>query len=416
MRQLSLIAVVLLLLTPPLGAQDQFLPAMHAQLDAIERQVSQLRQLEGLANAPMRFPSPADLETYLRRRFARDFPPQKLATDLVFYRALELAPAGIDLERLYFAFIRDWIGGYYDIERDIMNIVAYDGVLRHELLPIPYQVTYAHEYVHALQDQHFDLRRIIDRAEASDNRDLRLAVQALIEGDANYVMGKFFHGLLERDSGQVERAYAALPASNFDPAMPGVIIAATQFPYRQGHFFVSELVRALGWDGVDRALRERPPQTTEQIYHPERYLAGEGAIPVEMPDLTAIVGGGWRLRYDGPVGEFYLRQHLNAVLDEGRVDMMASGWGGDRMRIYSNDADDHLTWVIAQVWDTAEDASEFYNHYRYALRLRFPSRSADGVCWIGGAAYCIKRISARETRISSAPQSETALALLSADG
>lgn len=415
MRQFSLIAVVLLLLTLPLSAQDQFLPAVHAQLDAIERHVNKLRQLEALTNAPMSFPSPAELETFLRRRFARDFPPQKLATDLVFYRALELAPAGIDLERLYFDFIRDWIGGYYDMERDIMNIVAYDGVLRHELLPIPYQVTYAHEYVHALQDQHFDLQRIIDQAEASDNRDLRLAVQALIEGDANYVMGKFVHALLERDSGQVERAYAALPAVDIDPAMPAVIIAATQFPYRQGQYFVAELVKALGWRGVDRALRERPPQTTEQIYHPGRYLAGEGAIPVDLPDLTAIVGGDWRLRYDGPVGEFYLRQHLYALLDQGRVDMMASGWGGDHMRIYSNDADDDLIWVIEQIWDTADDASEFYNHYRYALRLRFPSRSADGICWTGDAAVCIKRIGARQTRISSAPQSETALALLSAD-
>ena len=290
MRQFNLIAVVLLLLTLPLSAQDQFLAPMHAQLDAIEREVSQLRQLEGLTHAPMSFPSPGELESFLRRRIAEDFPPQKLATDLIFYRALELAPADIDLERLYFDFIRDWIGGYYDMERDIMNIVAYDGIVRHELLPIPYQVTYAHEYVHALQDQHFDLGRIIDQADAADNRDLRLAVGALIEGDANYIMGKFFQGLLERDSAQVEQAYAALPEVNIDPALPGVIVAAMRFPYRQGHYFVAELVGALGWEGVDRALRERPPQTTEQIYHPGRYLAGEGAIPVDVPDSSAIVG------------------------------------------------------------------------------------------------------------------------------
>lgn len=415
MRQFSLCAVVLLLLTPPLGAQDQFLPAMQAQLEAIRRYVSELRQLEELTHAPMNFPAPAELQTFLRRRFAEDFPPQKLATDLVFYRALELAPADIDLERLYFAFISDWIGGYYDMERDIMNIVTYDGVLRHELLPIPYQVTYAHEYVHALQDQHFDLQRIIDQAEAADNRDLRLAAQALIEGDANYVMGIFFQELLERDAGRVERAYAALPEANIDPAMPNVIIAATHFPYQQGHTFVAELVKALGWEGVDRALRERPPQTTEQIYHPQRYLAGEIAMPVPTPDLAEIVGSGWRLRYDGPVGEFYLRQHLALRLDFARVNQMADGWGGDRLLIYSDAAGEQLQWVLYQLWDTIDDASEFYNHYRYALRLRFPSRSADGVCWSGEVAVCVKRIGARETRVSSAPRSETALELLTQD-
>lgn len=412
MRKFSLVAVYLLLLILPIRAQDHFVPALNAQLDAIETSVRQLRQLEELATSPLKFPSSTELEAHLRHRFARDFPPQKLAADLIFYRALGLAPAGIDLESLYFEFVLDWIGGYYDVDSDYMNIVAYDGIIRDELLSIPYQVTYAHEYVHALQDQHFDLERIIEQADRANNRDLRLAAQSLIEGDASYVMGQFFRNLLELDSLQVERAYAALPELHINPQLPVVIIDATQFPYRQGHSFVAELVAALGWEGVDKALREDPPQTTEQIYHPQRYLDDEGALPVEMPDLSAMVGDGWRLAYDGPVGEFYLRQHLFVMLDERRVNFMASGWGGDRMQIYSNTADDQLQWALVQRWDTAEDAAEFYNNYRFALRQRFPSRSPDGACWSGQVVLCIARIGRRETRISSAPRTETAFALL----
>ena len=418
MRKLTLVAAALILVMLPLSAQDQFAPAMHAQLDDIERRVTQLRQLEELATSPLRFPSAAEFEAHLRHRFAKDFPPEKLATDLIFYRALNLAPAGIDLESLYFEFVQGWIGGYYDVDSENMNIVAYDGRIRDGLLSIPYQVTYAHEYVHALQDQHFDLQRIIDQTDLADNHDLRLAVQSLIEGDANYVMGQFFQDLLERDSLQVERAYATLPELSINPAMPAVIIAATQFPYRQGHIFVAELVRALGWEGVDRAMREDPPQTTEHIYHPQRYLAGESAIPVDMPDLSGIVGASWRLAYDGPVGEFYLRQHLYALLEERRfsiISMIASGWGGDHMQVYTSARHDQLTWALYQRWDTGEDAAEFFNGYRFALRRRFSTRSTDDICWTGEVVWCIARVGRRETRISSAPNRETALSLLRLD-
>jgi len=43
-------------------------------------------------------------------------------------------------------------------------------------------MTFAHEFVHALQDQQYDLARL--RGRPSVNADQSLAVQAVIEGDA----------------------------------------------------------------------------------------------------------------------------------------------------------------------------------------------------------------------------------------
>ena len=342
MTKTAIIAVLLMLITPALRAQDDISPAMKKQLDAVERAVVQLRQLELLDDAPLTFPSRPQLEAFLRRRLADDFPPESLAADLLFYRALDLAPAGLELETALFEFWLTWIGGYYDIETDRVNLVFGADEAAADMLTIPQQVIYAHELIHALQDQHFDLERIIDEANQGRNRDRRLAVHALFEGDANFIMMAFLHRLMELDPGAVSRAYAALPELQIDKALPDIIIQAIEFPYRNGHDFVEQLTHALGWKGVNAAFRDNPPSTTEQIYHPQRYLAGEGPIPVDMPDATAIVGEGWQLSYDGPVGEFYLRQHLALYLNPPQVDSVASGWGGDRLQIYTDDTGDQL--------------------------------------------------------------------------
>ena len=44
------------------------------------------------------------------------------------------------------------------------------------------EVTFAHELVHALQQQHFDIRSLNEAAE--ENSDTQAALAALIEGDA----------------------------------------------------------------------------------------------------------------------------------------------------------------------------------------------------------------------------------------
>ena len=415
MGKLFLIPLFLLFAVGPAGAQDEVTTAMQEQLRDIQQQVIQRRELNLLAEAPLTFPSLSELKAFLRRRFVQDYPPEQLEVDLLIMRALDLAPPGLELESALRDFWLKWIGGYYNIVNDSVNIVvrAEDG--NSDTLTIPQQVIYAHEIVHALQDQHFDLERIIDDANQGHDRDRRLAMYALFEGDANYIMIDFLRRLNDADADAVNLAYSGLPEPESDPAVPPVIINAIEFPYRQGYQFVAELVTALGWEGVNKALRDNPPQTTEQIYHPQRYLAGEGAMPVSIPDLGQAIGTQWRTAYDGPVGEFFLRQHLEVYLAAHQADDVASGWGGDRMRIYTNEADDQLIWVLYQVWDTPGDAREFAGGYQHLLERRYRQVSDDGLCWVAQTTHCMAQVGESGTRISAAPDKNRALALLALD-
>ncbi|MDE2820689.1 MAG: hypothetical protein OXI40_13230 [Chloroflexota bacterium] len=406
------IALLLFFALPSASAQDGVTVAMREQLLEIQQQVIERRELDLLSEAPLTFPSRGELNAFLKRRFLEDYPPQQLEIDLVFLRALDLAPPELDLEAALRDFWLTWIGGYYNIIDGSINIVvrAEDGAL--DALTIPQQVIYAHEIVHALQDQHFDLERIIDDANKDGNRDRRLAIHALFEGDANYIMIDFLRRLSAADSDAVNRAYAAVREAGSEPEIPPVIIEAIEFPYRQGYLFIVELIAALGWEGVNQALRDNPPQTTEQIYHPQRYLAGEGAIPVSLPDHGEIVGVEWRSAYDGPVGEFFLRQHLGVYLAEFQADDLASGWGGDRMRVFTNETDDQLIWVLYQKWDSPHEAGEFARGYQHLLERRYRQVSADGRCWVAETTHCLAQVGEKETRISAAPRVEQALALL----
>ena len=73
------------------------------------------------------------------------------------------------------------------------------------------------------------------------------------------------------------------------------------------------------------------PTTTEQILHPEKYLAGEGALPVSLPPLTPALGAGWRSLLGSSFGEFSLQNLLllGLAADRVLVQRAAAGWGGD---------------------------------------------------------------------------------------
>lgn len=410
-----IVALLLLTAFAASRAQEDASEPLSEQLHSIQRKVIFFRGLERLAETSLHFPAPAELETFLSRQFRRDYPPRQQKSDQVFLQALELAPAGLDLEAALRDYWLAWLGGYYDVTDGSINIALHAEHDASDSLTVFQQIIYAHEFAHALQDQHFNLKRIIDESNIAGDRDRRLATHALFEGDAEYITREFLDSLFVREPEAVMQAYADYEEPEHDPNIPPVIYRASEFPYRQGLQFVEALLAARGWGAVNQALRDNPPQSTEQIYHPQRYLAGEGAMPVTMPDLDTIVGGEWRRAYDGPVGEFYLRQHLSLFLAPAQTDALASGWGGDRMRIFSNAADDRLQWALYQKWDTPQDAREFAQGYRQLLERRFGQVSADERCWLAERTVCLALVGAHETRLAAAPSPQNALALLALD-
>jgi hypothetical protein len=166
-----------------------------------------------------------------------------LQAELEAWRGLRfLEPVEVETESPQ----REGVAGYYDPATNRLVIdPARKGRFQRGLL--------LHELQHALQDQHFDLERVAEAA--GDTEEARLAVSALVEGEAMLAVIELMDYDFEKVAGIADQA-------EIDPE------ETDRFRYGAG----SRYVRALrdkcgGWKAVDRAFR-KPPRTTEEIQHP----------------------------------------------------------------------------------------------------------------------------------------------------
>lgn len=97
-------------------------------------------------------------------------------------------------------------------------------------------------------------------------------------------------------------------------AAPHVLRRTIVFPYQEGSQFVFGLyLQANGWSRINQAFQE-VPASTEQVLHPEKYISGEAPAPVQLPDLTGVLGDGWSLLRQDTLGELLLLAYLESVL------------------------------------------------------------------------------------------------------
>ena len=387
------------------------------ELATIEADIRRIRELQPLYRAQVEFVTKEEADRHFEQSYAEYSDPESVAQLHLFYQALDLIEPDDDLEALSLAYDKGVIAGYYQSGSETMVVILPDKTPMNAL-PLGQQtLTYAHEYVHALQDQHYDLDTFYDVTPESDSFDLQLSRSALIEGDANWVIFDYFLELWLENPVAVERAIEAEEDAQDEPAdVPAIFPAISHFKYEDGRNFIIELRAKRGWEGVDDAFRDTPPQTSEQIYHPKKYYRGEGAIEIEPPDHSALLEEGWRLAYDNTVGEFYLRQHLRTNLYKSDAAKLSKGWGGDRLRIFTHPANDEMMWVWYQVWDNDRETSQFAAEYPHFLDLRYDWVDSDGLCWSGETTHCFAQINETETRISMAADRSTALALLQLQG
>lgn len=286
---------------------------------------------------------------------------EELRTTQQVLEGLGLLDKGIDLEEAVDSLYGAAVAGFYDPEKD-------DLVVRGDQLTVAVRTTLVHEFVHALQDQHFD----IERDELDDRDDeASTGFTGLVEGDAVRVERLYTETLTnaERKQGELEEMSAG---AGIDPELPRILLQLVAFPYIYGPEFATAVFAAGGQARLDAAYPE-PPTTTEQLLHPERFLAGETVDEVATPEAD-----GEEID-QGVVGELVLLLVLNSSGVNGEV--AAEGWGGDRYIAWREGDDTCVRINIAM--DSPQDDAEL----RQALdRL---ARSRDGVTVSGRGPFVV---------------------------
>ena len=273
--------------------------------------------------------------------------------------------------------------GFYSPSRDAIVVISESG----SDLQLD-ELTLAHELVHALQDQYFNLTRYDART-----RDGANAENGLIEGDASLVEFRYER----RCTGEGDWNGTCLSQSGGGGggslANIGTYLVKFQ-PYSDGPSFVQSLYSQGGWDAVNAAYGD-VPASAEQVIHPEKY----GVDPPTQVELEDRNSDAWeRVRPPnrpdyGEVGEAALTTMLVFPLYQnppGRIvspnewlnrtaggelssfdplnygHPYSAGWDGDRLHVYVNAANE-TAYVWRLVWDSPAEAEEFLEGYSQVL-------------------------------------------------
>jgi hypothetical protein len=378
--------------------------ALIAATQDVLKETSEIRQLSILRPVQSSAQSRAEIERALIKSLDEDTTPASIHADEVTLKKLGLAPADFQYRALMLRVLTEQVAGYYDPKTRQFHLA--DWIDLDGQKPIM-----AHELTHALQDQHFNLRRF-EHWPKGDS-DAELAAHALIEGDATLAMA-----LYVANNPLVALAFlkslgaTGMASQELDKA-PRALRESLLFPYQDGEKWVNALYKRGGWNEVSQAFTTLP-QSTEQILHPEKYFAHEAPVKVTLPDVSSLLNaggraevrdqksevssyaggadvssamsakrelltghrslltGGWRrIAYDvqGEWG-FYLilDQFLKAPAESRRA---AAGWGGDRFAVYEGPKGEVLLASLS-VWDTENDAREFFDAYVKRTELRYP--------------------------------------------
>ena len=291
----------------------------------------------------------------------------KIEGDQLLYETLGLMGPGVSLYDILLTFSTEGTLGWFDLENERQYVV-----LDSEELTLSHERTYVNEYVNHLQAVNFDIRSKYEATEGND--DARLALRAILEGDS--AIGEFVY-TSEHFTPEEQEASILEPNEAFREALnmaPYIAIRTFAFPFAEGLDFAVQLFQAAGnWSLINRAM-EMPPVSTEQVLHLEKYAAGEMPVDVKMPDLGLALGDEWEHVRTGTLGELFIMAWLETDFSPQAASIAAQGWGGDAYSLFEGPDGEGLL-VLATVWDTEQDAEEFFETVQRHTEAR------SGVGW-----------------------------------
>lgn len=322
-----------------------------------------------------------DLKDFLISEIDREMPPEEMNAAQLGMIALGFLPKQADLKGIMVQVYSEEIAAFYDTRTKTMHLIeepAADKAKAPSFLERlmgkkagfdkdENRTVLAHELTHALADQNFDIQSMQEAIQDDDDRSL--ALSALIEGEAMLTM------IGAQMSDWTGEAVSILPYEDLDrtfrflgpllPAFggkslrdaPPIVRESMLFPYLRGMVFVTALANHGSWEAINAAYR-RPPLSTEQILHPEKYTSDSPDLPMTIDLGKLDANERWEEVGRNVVGELQLAILL--AKHDGRK--AAAGWDGDRYAVFTG-PDDRLGLVWRSTWDTEDDAREFAESY-----------------------------------------------------
>lgn len=346
--------------------------------------VERIRGLEFKRDVEVEFVDQDGLESYVDRNVTQ------IRGGEQFWEALFVFGEETNASKRIYQTLHGSVGGMA-AEEGVDHVVL---VTENESRPRAVNFILAHELVHMLQDQHFDLS---DPRYQRSTFDGELAKDGIVEGGASYVDGQY----REKCSGKWDCVPAPSSIGGGAGSQGSRIVGTVMgLPYTDGAVWVRHLVETEGWQAVDDRHRD-PPAAFETVIHPEGNHS-------ELPEMTVTDRStdGWeRVETEpetaGEVGVFvtFFAQSVRGnsdVMDPGTIrgtaddplnvsHPLSAGWGNDELYTYRNGTDEGYLWVIE--WDSRADARDFSEGYRQLLSDMGADWHGDNVAVLSNGSF-----------------------------
>lgn len=332
---------------------------------------SQLRELEVLQPVPCQALSQAEFQALVDEELAKDNPPERVRYEGIASKMLGTIPEPYDYERCIATDYGVDVLAFYHPEKQSIVLPAWEET--------PFDVL-VHEGVHALQDQHFNLRKLRDAANASS--DSALALSALAEGDAAIIQALHNHKINTHgpDTPSEPVAPPVLPGCG----LPTLLRKQFEFPYDYGEFFVAALRKRGEVAELNRAFHN-PPRSTREVLYPREYSP---ALPRSNRPLPAALPRGFarekfRRVYQEILGEYFIRAYLREHVSREDGVRSGKGWRAGGLALYIGNNVPCLSaqpisagascrvLVWETLWENEKEAAQFRTAQLRALSRRF---------------------------------------------
>lgn len=319
------------------------------ELEAIQRlalEAEKIRKLRFLRPVDIRIQNRAAIAEYIRGKTKRgDVDRMRIR-----YQALGMLEESISTDDIIEEIGKTEALGYYD--PDLNRLVVRDDVAPGLLLvgsrrdQVEQRSAILHELVHALQDQHFGIKRAMDQERSADERAARMA---LVEGDATLAMINY---IVKRVGLKFESVIRDPETFRHVVGMERILAFSRQFTaaelklmfrYQRGALFVAGLLDEGGWKEVNRAFRAMPTTTTA-IYQYQRYRDRWRPARIKSPSRLTLRRAGYRVVQSDVMGRLELDVYIShGVTDTEKV---SAEWNGDRLLVLERKGKRASYWII----------------------------------------------------------------------
>jgi hypothetical protein len=337
--------------------------AAFSQIQSIVKTLSEITGMEEKRPVPYARMSKHELRQFLAKRMKKTLRPEEIRADETALKMFGLVPQNFDLKKSTIDLLTEQAAAFYDYDEKKLFML--------ENSSIDAEVTtLAHELAHALADQHFDLEKFMD--DTSENDDENLARNAVVEGEASWLMIAYNLKIAGRPIEPTPEMLKSFVDSSKDSSdeypvlkqSPLYVRESLLFPYSDGTAFFDAVYKKEGKEAFEGVF-ENPPVDSSQIIHPDRYFAHVKELKPDLPKAPGL-SAQYQIS-DGSVGEFDHRVLLQQYLGVKEAYALSPHLLGGQFKIVGTGKAHHPVLLYASEWDSPANASEFFLDYQKVL-------------------------------------------------